>query len=151
MVSIPKLRRTPETFDRILLQVVERLRFLQGEEVVEVGTIMVEVLSYFPGSATTAVVVTANRRRHYLNAHPEVALHEPLVIRAALFPEEIHIDPYRPDTYAHYVSLDERHDLRVLVRYSRRPDRQNSVITAFVCRKRERVSGRRRGLLRWEK
>jgi hypothetical protein len=134
--------------ERALLQ---RLRSLRGDEVLIVGVIPAAALEAWPDRVTDHVVITAERRRHYLQEHPEVEELELLLLHTLFDPEEVHL--YDPDKAVAnlYRSIDTRNDLMVSVWISHESDKQNSLHSARIQHHRRRMNPRKKGRGLWRK
>ena len=116
---------------------------------VYIGNIPSESLATWPNRVTDRVIITAERRIHYLERHPEVEDLEYDLLEAIRNPEELHLYP-RDRTIANiYRQIDLRHDIVASVLISHEHGIMNSVMTARISRRRDRESGLRRGTLLW--
>ena len=128
-----------------------RLRTLRFDEVLYIGDLPSLSLTNWPNRITDRVVITAERRRHYLERHPDVEPCEDVPIEAVRDPDEIH-RYVRDITIANvYRQIDEQHDIVASIQITHAVGMMNSVMTARISRKRDRDSARRRGLLLWNK
>jgi hypothetical protein len=67
------------------------------------------------GRHNLEVVLTGERRRHYLKDHPEMVKHEDKLRGAVLRPGEVHRNRKDPHTAIFYKRLDDDYFLRVAV------------------------------------
>ncbi len=145
-MSDPRPELPPD--ERTLLR---RLRSLSGTDILLIGVIPAVALDSWPDRATNFVVITAERRRHYLHEHPEVEELEPLLLRTLLDPEEVHF--YNSDKAVAnlYQSIDIRKDLMVSVWISHESSKQNSLHSARIQHRRRRIKSRENGRAVWGK
>ncbi len=86
---------------------LRQLRDPAGPAVVRVGRIPDDALAYWLDRVTDEVVITRERRRHYLDRHPEVEADEEVLIRSVLDPEEVHINRIDPRMTIIYCRIDD--------------------------------------------
>lgn len=130
---------------------LRRLRSIAGKEVLVVGDVPSRAIACWESVATTRVVITAERRRHYLTRHPEVEADEPLLLRALVDPEQVHTNLLDPRMAIIYQRIDDDYFLRIPLWVSDRADRQNSVLSLRRVGREEVEKSRLLGRVRWEK
>lgn len=108
-------------------------------------------LSFWPNHGTSEVIITRERRKHYLLRHSEVEGHELLLIRSLLDPSEIHFNKSDRQMAIIYQQMDDEHFLRVPLWISDRIDRQNSVLSVRIAKSEEVRAGRKSGRVAWVK
>lgn len=112
------------------------------EEIVAIWTKQVE--------GNRPIVLTGNRRIHYLEQHPDVAEWESQLPACVLDPDEIHRNRSDWQMAIFYKQLNNRHFLRVAVLMQESPGRlKHSVISARRARIEDVLDGRCR--LVWAK
>lgn len=131
----------------ILLQ----LKDSNGPAIVRVGKMPGHTLASWLDRETDDIVVTRERRQHYLERHPEMEVYEWQLIKALLDPSEIHANTNDSRMAIIYDPINEMIYLRVSVWISDRADRQNSVLNMRLGRMRELQNGRINGRVRWKK
>ncbi|CAA9559224.1 MAG: hypothetical protein AVDCRST_MAG43-1770 [uncultured Thermomicrobiales bacterium] len=122
-----------------------------GPAIVRVGTIPSYALAPWAGHVADDIVITRERRQHYLDRHPEVESDERQVVEALLDPSEIHINSKDMQMAIFYAQMSETIHLSVSVWVSDRTDRQNFVLSVRRAKTREVEQGRIRGRVRWKK
>lgn len=130
---------------------LQKLRALAGNQILEIGEIPSAALSAWPARVTNRVIITAERRQHYLFRHPEVVELEALIVTTLLDPVEVH--RFAPDKAVAnlYRPVNDRNDLMVSVWISHDPDKQNSVHSARIQHHRRLETSRDRGNELWRK
>jgi hypothetical protein len=132
-------------------RVLKDLRDDLGPEIVRVGSIPMEILRHWSSLTTLEVVITRERRTHYLARHPEILRDEPLLLDALMDPLEVHRNRLDERIAILYKEVDDGFYLRVPVWISDRTDRQNSVLSLRRARSRDVDSGRSAGRQVWRK
>lgn len=125
------------------------LRDDNGPFIVVVGELPHGRLDHWPQHVTQQVVITRERRQHYLDRHPETVDDEFLMIQTLLDPPEIHVNKQDRQVAIIYAPMDGDRFLRIPVWISDRNDRQNSVLSLRRARPREVEAGRRAGRQVW--
>jgi len=97
------------------------------------------------------MVVTRNRRTHYLDRHPEIIADEPMLLDTLLDPDEVHRNVTDSDIAILYRRIDCKHFLRAPIWISDRNDRQNSLLSLRRAGLGEVEDGRRKGRQVWKK
>jgi hypothetical protein len=131
--------------------VLKELRNNSGPEIIRIGLLSDEVLAFWPERTTREVIITRERRSHYLARHPEVQRDEPLLLSALIDPLEVHRNRLDERIAIFYGELDDAFYLRVPVWISDRTDRQNSVLSLRRARTREVEGGRAAGRQVWRR
>ena len=110
----------------------------------ELHASIVETWTRDPAVSREAVL-TARRRRHYLEAHPELAGRERDIFEAVLDPDEVHPNARDAEVAIFYRRLDTHHLMRVVVIMQTRPSAlRHSISTARLARNDEFERGRSR-------
>jgi len=138
--------REGRDFERVLQQ----LRDPKGPEVIPVGRILPVALGHWPNRVTDEVVITRERRNHYLERHPDMALFEAQIIGTLLHPTEVHANRMDPHMAIFCALLDDRLFIRVPVLVSTNSDLRNSVMSARRSDSDQLDAGRRGGRLVWQ-
>lgn len=127
------------------------LRNDEGPPVVRAGMLRRESFLSWPIRTTDEVVVTRNRRTHYLERHPEMIVDEPMLLVTLLDPDEVHRNATDVDMAILYRRVDREHFLRAPVWMSDRIDRQNSLLSLRRAGVKEVEDGRNKGRQVWKK
>lgn len=109
------------------------------------------VRRHWPEAVTNQVVLTGERRAHYLARHPEMSLYERELLSVLFEPDEIHRNAQDPHIGIWYRKTRNGRYLRAVVWVSDREGLQNSVHSLRLADEREVQQGRRRGRVLWEK
>jgi hypothetical protein len=134
-----------------LEDMLRRLRSLEPSNVLRIGNIAAGAIDFWSLRTTDEVIITGERRLHYLARHPEVLDDELLLLRALLNPEEIHTNAFDTQLAIIYHRVNEYYALRIPVWISNREDRQNSVLSMRRARYSEVERGRTLGRAVWRK
>lgn len=137
----------PRDLDRFLRE----LRDVYGPDVVRLGMLPQLPFVFWNFRTTDEVVITRNRRQHYLDRHGDMIEYESFLLPALLDPDEVHCNAVDPALAIVYRRLSATHFLRVPVWMSNRRDRQNSVLSLRRARLSEVKEGRKRGRGVWKK
>jgi SPP1 gp7 family putative phage head morphogenesis protein len=105
----------------------------------------------WPTSVTPSVVLTGERRAHYLKSHPEMRSLESELLAALFDPNEIHLNKQDPQISIWYRRLNTGQYLRVVVWVSDTQGLQNSVHSFRLADEKEVNRGRKRKRLLWKK
>ena len=127
------------------------LRDLSGEDVLEIGEVPDHVLSIWVGRHTNRVVITAERRAHYLLSHPEVIAYEQDMLLAILDPDAVHRYEADAEVANLYREVGDGRYIVVSLLTTSNPGLRNSVMSARISRTRQRNSGIRKGLEVWKR
>ncbi len=104
------------------------------------------------GRHNLQVILTGERRKHYLTDHPEVAQHESKLRDIVLNPDEIHRNRKEPHTAIFYKRLDENYFLRVaIVLQAKAGELKHSVFSFRLAKRKEVEGGRSTGRIIWSK
>jgi hypothetical protein len=140
-----------ESTDHHIYELLAEL--VSGSSTVIVGEVPRGVLdSGWPARCTDTVVITRAQRQHYLERHPELYHWEHHLLRAILFPDQVHQYSQRTDGANFLLKLDDfrpGYFLLACLAISHTPGLENSLISALIVRSREVEKSRERGLLRW--
>ena len=131
--------------------VLKELRDNSGPEIIRIGFLSHEILASWSERTTREVIITRERRSHYLARHPEVQRHEHLLLSALMDPLEVHRNRLDERIAIFYRELDDAFHVRVPVWISDRTDRQNSVLSFRRARTREVERGRAAGRQVWRR
>lgn len=135
----------------MLEALLTQLRLLEHLDVLLVGAIPPGALDFWRDHVTTEMIITGERRRHYLERHPEIFRDELILLLALIDPHEIHSNAVDERMAIIYRRIDASYYLRIPVWISNRQDRQNSVLSVRRARPDEVMKGRIAGRVRWEK
>jgi hypothetical protein len=102
-------------------------------------------------SVTSQVVLTGERRAHYLERHAEMAGLESYLLTTLLQPDEVHRNRYDPRMAIFYKQIDIDHYLRIALWVSNDPTKQNSVFSFRKARTGEVERERKAGRVLWKK
>jgi hypothetical protein len=102
-------------------------------------------------SVTDKVILTGERRAHYLARHPEMEEYERHLPDTLFDPDEIHKNARDPRIGIWFRHLEMDRYLRAVVWISDKEDLRNSVHSFQLADKREVRQGHKRGRLLWAK
>lgn len=128
------------------------LRNLQGlgrGDVLVVGEVPEGALSAWRDSTTRRVIVTGERRVHYLESHPDSAPFGSSLRDTLLNPSEVHRNRKDARMAIFYRRASDTHWYRTAVWVAPRNDRLNSVMSYRIARESEIEAGRKAGRLVW--
>jgi len=129
-----------------------RLRALGRRDVLVVGSLPIDIVRGFVSDVTDNldVVITGERRQHYLDQHPEMLSSEHLLPETLLSPDEVHRNRTDLDVGVFYKQIGPDRYLRAVVRVQARVGRRkHSLMSYRMARAKELQEGRPR--LVWEK
>lgn len=132
-------------------KLLERLRSLHRLEILSIGNITFGALSYWNDHVTTEMIITGERRHHYLERHPEMLEDESLLVVALTAPSEIHRNTLDERIAIIYQPIDDRYFLRIPIWVSNRSGMINSVLSVRRASVDEIMKGRFDGRLVWKK
>lgn len=124
------------------------------DRVTKLGRLQVEYVAAIIGLGrhNLAVILTGERRRHYLTDHPEMAQHENELRHVVLNPDEVHRNRKEPHTAIFYRRVDDNYFLRVaIVLQARASTLKHSVFSFRLAKQKEVERGRRAGRVIWSK
>ena len=130
---------------------LKQLRSMDEFQILRVGTISSVAIAYWDVRVTDEVIITGERRRHYLTRHPEILNDESTLLRALVDPPEIHTNALDQRIAIIYQEINEQYALRIPVWISDREDRQNSVLSVRRAKLLEIERGRLQGRMVWRK
>lgn len=147
---MPDSGPVPESITAILA----RLREPSGSQVVSIGDLPTHIYDIgWPERVTGECVLIKERRRHYLEQHPDLNpdVCEPLLIRAIRWPDEVHRNVRDRTIAIIYQSLPglETPSLRIAMWISDDPELRNSVHSMRLARSKEILAGREAGRKVW--
>lgn len=105
----------------------------------------------WPSSVTAQVVLTGERRAHYLERHPEMAAFEGKLMETLFAPDEIHRNKRDSQIGIWYRRLNGSQYIRVVVWVSDTPGLQNSIHSFRLADQREIDQGQKQKRLVWAK
>lgn len=132
-------------------ELTERLGSLGPREVLVVGEFPAGALSAWPEAITRTVVVTGERRAHYLERHPEMAEFEAVLGDLLGDPDEVHRYRGRKQVANVYRRIDNDYYWMVGVAVATVEGLRNSVLSFRRARRKEVERGRGLGLAVWTK
>ena len=146
--------RSESALRRHISSCLALLRGKSGNQVVPIGAVSAEIFDLgWPDRVTNETIVIRERRQHYLRQHPDLEpdVHEPLLIRAILEPDEVHRNARDPSIAIIYqvIPEDSEHVLRVALWISGAQELRNSVHSMRLARRKEMCSGRETGRRVW--
>lgn len=118
-------------------------------QVLKIGTIRTSILENVTDAVTDQVVLTGERRQHYLAQHPEIRTHEAALASLVNDPDEIQRNKSDVQMLIFYRRLDAERFLRAAVWVSRRSDKQNSIHSFRLAKASEVEMGRVQGRGIW--
>ncbi len=125
--------------DRIARQIVS----LGERQVLSLGDIPADITRHWASSTgNQEVVLTGNRRIHYLQRHPEMAEYESLLSDVVLRPSEVHKNRYDDAMAIFYYRLRdlEGHYLRATVLMQKEASRLRHSIISFRLAKSDEIA-----------
>lgn len=132
-------------------RVLEELRDDRGPEIVRLGHLSADIIAKWTRTTTLEVILTRERRAHYLARHPEILGDEPVLLSALTDPLEVHRNRLDERIAIFYRDVGGGFYLRVPVWISDRTDRQNSVLSLRRARSKEVEAGRAAGRQIWRR
>ena len=105
----------------------------------------------WPTSITSRIVLTGERRAHYLARHADMAAFESELMGVLFDPDEVHRNRYDANMAIFYRRIDQEHFLRVAIWVSDDQTKQNSVFSFRKARIGEVENERRNGRRVWRK
>lgn len=130
---------------------VRRLQSLGPSDVLPIRSLPDTVLSNWKDAVTSRVVVTGERRAHYLERHPEIRQSEGMLSEVILQPDEVHRNKRDFRIAIFYKRLSADRYLRVALWVSNHDGLQNSVHSFREARLRETLDGQKKGRVVWTK
>lgn len=129
----------------------QRIKNLNSGKI-EVGNLNEAFVSHWAKTERNlGVVITAERRRHYL-AHPEMKRHERLLKDALLDPDEVHRSKTHSNRGCLYKRLSKDRYLRVVVQFEPVASKRKHMLwTAFEVPEADVVRDTKAGLRVWKK
>ncbi len=124
------------------------------DRVTKLGRLQMEYVATIIGLGrhNLEVILTGERRRHYLTDHPEMAQHENELRHVVLNPDEVHRNRKEPHTAIFYRRVDNTYFLRVaIVLQARAGTLKHSVFSFRLAKQKEVEAGRRAGRVIWSK
>jgi len=138
-----------------LAKIVRTLNQLTSDDrVIRLGRLRNEYISTLVGLGrqNLQIVLTGERRRHYLTDHPEMAQHEQAIRRVVLHPDEEHRNRKDPHTAIFYGRLDDDYFLRAaIVLQPKAGELKHSIFSFRLAKRKEVEDGRGAGRLLWRK
>ena len=137
--------------DEAISRVLALLLDAGGPDVILIGRLPAHYLVHWSRRATDDIVITRDRRDHYLTNHPEMETFERDLVRTLLDPDAVFALSDDAYTAAVCARQDARHDVVAIIRISTTRPLQNSVITARRQRQARRGKPSHRNQLVWLK
>lgn len=109
----------PDDIERILRE----LRDPHGPQVIPIGRLPGEALGHWPDRATDDVVITRERRNHYLERHLDMLVLQARVVRTLPDPADVHSYRQGRQMTISHVPLNTRRLIRAPVLMTTRPER----------------------------
>ncbi len=125
-----------------------------ADRVTKLGRLQVEYVAAIIGLGrhNLDVILTGERRKHYLTDHPEMAQHENELRHVVLNPDEVHRNRKEPHTAIFYRRVDNNYFLRVaIVLQAKAGTLKHSVFSFRLAKQKEVEGGRRAGRVIWSK
>lgn len=127
----------------------DRARALGKSDVATIGAVPRSVSQYWM-PVSEQVVLTGERRTHYLKKHPEMVSYEGMLLDVCQNPVEVHRDVRDARMAILYRALDGDRFLRVALWTTNIPGLQNSVHSYRLAKLAEIMTGRSRGRMVWK-
>lgn len=105
----------------------------------------------WPSSVTGIVVLTGERRAHYLLRHPESTFLENHLIRLVRFPDEVYLNRHDLSMAIFYLYFEESYWLRAAIWVSEDVSKQNSIFSLRYAKEDELARDRAQRRLVWQK
>ena len=96
-----------------------------------------------------SVILTLERRLHYLQRHPEMAKRESIFPNVINNPDEVHKNRRNSQIFNFYKRISEKHYLRLTVVIEKPGKFKHSIITARLAKIKEVQRGQKKGLNIW--
>jgi hypothetical protein len=116
-----------------------------AKKMIEVGQLPPSVRQHWPNAASQRIVLTGERRSHYLANHRDVHPYEAHLQRVVTDPDEVHRNKRDAQIAILYRQVDEEHWLRAALWISDKPDLGNSIHSYRLAGSDEVQHGRRGG------
>lgn len=134
---------------------VHKIRELtSNERVLVLGRLRLEYVAAMVnlGRHNVEVVLTGERRGHYLTQHPEMAKYEDQLASVVLNPDQVHRNRKERHTAIFYKALDKKYFLRVaVVLQARAGEMKHSVFSFRLAKQRGVEAGKRAGRVVWQR
>jgi Barnase-EndoU-ColicinE5/D-RelE like nuclease len=134
-----------------LTQLLGQMRGLAGNDCLQIGQIPAPIEHLWPDVASHRIIVTGERRRHYLDRHPLTEQYELDLVRAVRFPDEIFRNRMDAQVAILYRRIDDRYRMRVALLVSQLAGLDCSVLSAWPTRPKDYERDRRSGRLLWRR
>lgn len=115
------------------------------------GALRAVIHQQWPDIATDEIILTGERRAHYLARHAEVAAYEHRLPEILAAPDELHRNRSDATMLIVYRNIAEGFYLRIALWLSHESDKQNSIHSVRLARKSEVEAGRQAGRVLWRK
>jgi len=102
-------------------------------------------------AVTRNVVLTGERRAHYLGRHKDIVPHEAELVRLLVDPYAVHLNKKDAQMTVWYRQIDDSHFLWAAVWVSDKNALQNSVHSIRLANVEEIEQGEKQGRLIWKK
>ena len=134
------------------IHLAEKLKTLvDAHEVLDIGQLPQPVRQHWPGALTPQVVLTGERRAHYLVGHADMVPYEANLPDVIANPDEVHRNKRDAQIAILYRRVDEQHWLRATLWISDKPGLQNSIHSYRLAGTDEVQQGRKARRLLWQK
>ncbi|MDL1898214.1 hypothetical protein FBQ82_18335 [Anaerolineae bacterium CFX7] len=134
---------------------VNSIKELKSDELVlKVGRLRAEYVEGIVklGRGNLEVVLTGERRKHYLNSHPEMIQYEDKLADVVLAPNQTHRNRKVLQTVIFYKRLDQRHFLRAaIVLQPKAGELKHSIFSFRLAKHSEVETSAHEGRLIWRK
>ena len=140
--------------DGIVENLYRQLLVMPRMGILEICAFPADVLQHWQDHTTTAIVLLASGRVHYLADHPEMIHYEDRILRTLIDPTEISQETRTHGGAVFYRAFSDKTFIRIPVWISDHSEKKNALITAYrttdderqrMQRARERVVWRKSG------
>jgi len=134
-----------------LFHLLSRMKSLDGSDFIEIGLVPLAIARLWPDLTSHRIIVTGERRQHYLQRHPLTERYEQELVRTVRFPDEIFRNRADAQVAILFRRIDDRYRMRVALLVSRLPGLDCSVLSAWPTRPKDYERERRSGRLIWRR
>ena len=127
-------------------RIIDEIKKLDDpNRIVNIGTLPEPVVDHWQDIVTDQIILTGERRGHYLQEHKEMIDLEDYLPKVILQFTDVHINTSDPRMAIFYLELDDKHLLRVALWISDNPEKLNSVHSMRKARRSEYLKGIKAG------
>lgn len=124
-------------------------QLVEPKQIVVIGPLSGILRDFWPNAVAEQVILTGERRLHYLERHPEIRAYEDRLVQVAMQPDEIHRNSCDPTIAILYRRVARQLWLRLALWVSDTIGLQNSIHSYRLALESEVLRGRKAGRLLW--